>query len=165
MNQAGGRKELINPGDIAIIGISLRLPFADNPDRFWELLSNSIDTVRLPEENRRRDCIYRNKLLQNENEPQFCEGSFLSEVDKFDAAYFGCTPREADYMSLIQRMLLTGSAEAIENAGYRISEVKSGRTGVFVGYIGDGDGGQYMEAMKQLLPSDRKAMAVTGISS
>ncbi len=161
-NQAGGRKELINPGDIAIIGISLRLPFADNPDRFWELLSNSIDTVRLPEENRRRDCIYRNKLLQNENKPQFCEGSFLSEVDKFDAAYFGCTPREADYMSLIQRMLLTGSAEAIENAGYRISEVKSGRTGVFVGYIGDGDGGQYMEAMKQLLPSDRKAMAVTG---
>lgn len=148
--------------DIAIIGASVKLPMADNLNQFWEILINRVNTVRSLPLERKKDCLRRDALLRKKDEAVFYEGSFLSEVDKFDADFFGCMPREADYMSITQRLLLTGAVYAIEDANYTLQELRSSNTGVFVGYIGDSDGTQYMNAMKALLQSSRKSMAVPG---
>ena len=40
--------------DIAIIGIAIKFPKADNVDQFWDILSNGVDCIReLPNERRR----------------------------------------------------------------------------------------------------------------
>lgn len=149
--------------DIAIIGVSLKLPYANTLGELWDVLINGIETKRELPESRKNDCIYCAELLdKSKDDCHFYEGSFLSDVDKFDAGFFGNSPREADYMSIIQRMLLQGAISSIYDAGYPLSQLRSSATGVYVGYIGDGDGGQYMNMMKEILPSNRKAMAVTG---
>ena len=148
--------------DIAIIGASVKLPMADNLNQFWDILINRVNTVRSLPLERKKDCLCRDALLRKKSEAVFYEGSFLSDVDKFDADFFGCMPREADYMSITQRLLLTGAVYAVEDANYTLQELRSSNTGVFVGYIGDSDGAQYMNAMKELLPSTHKSIAVPG---
>ena len=38
--------ETINPNDIAIIGMALRVPGAKNPDEFWQNLSDGVESIR-----------------------------------------------------------------------------------------------------------------------
>ena len=150
-------------GDVAIVGISIKLPSADTIDELWDVLINGIQTKHELPEHRKNDCHYCTELLgKPDTDYHFFEGSFLPEIDQFDAAFFKNSPKEAEYMSIIQRMLLQGAISAVCDAGYPISQIRSSATSVYVGYIGDGDGGQYMNMMKEILPSNRKALAVAG---
>jgi 3-oxoacyl-(acyl-carrier-protein) synthase/NADP-dependent 3-hydroxy acid dehydrogenase YdfG len=148
--------------DVAIVGVSIRLPFANGLDEFWDILSNGVETKHELSIERKEDCGHILKLLGGKQKPQFYDGCFLHDVAGFDAPYFGYNKRDAEYMSVVQRQMLQCAIESIEDAGYAPSQLKTTRTGVYIGYIGDGDGGQYMSLMKELLPSNRKAMSVVG---
>jgi len=108
---------------IAIVGMGCRFPGnANNPDSFWELLKNGIDTSRsIPEDRWERDRRY----TQN--------GHFLDRVDEFDAAFFDLSPREVTAMDPQQRLLLEVTWESLENAGIPASDLSGTATGVFVG--------------------------------
>jgi acyl transferase domain-containing protein/acyl carrier protein len=60
-------------------------------------------------------------------------GSFLADIDAFDAEFFEISPREAAKMDPQQRLLLEVAYEALEHAGIRADSLRQTETGVFVG--------------------------------
>ena len=119
---------------IAIIGIGCRFPGGiRDPQTFWQLLVNGIDAISdIPDDRVDVAPLYD----PNTGAPGKIasrQGGFLDKVDRFDAAFFGVSPREAEYMDPQQRLLLETSWEALEDAGQLPENLKESRTGVFVG--------------------------------
>lgn len=103
---------------IAIVGMGCRLPGgSETPERFWDLLHEGRDAVtEIPPERWDADEYY-------DPDPDapgklYCRyGSFIADVETFDAQFFRIAPREANLMDPQQRLLLETSWEALENAG------------------------------------------------
>lgn len=113
---------------IALIGMSCRLPGADNLEQYWQLLSNQMNMIEsIPEERWNPDDF--NHLDYKVSR----YGSFLNNVREFDAQFFGISPREAAKMDPQQRLLLEASWEALENAGILPASLEGRKVGVFVG--------------------------------
>ena len=62
-------------------------------------------------------------------------GSFLDDIDAFDADFFEISSREAAKMDPQQRMLLEVAWEALEHAGIPPSTLRRSQTGVFAGGV------------------------------
>lgn len=111
---------------IALIGLSCRYPNASNKEDYWQLLSSGTNVItRFPESRR--------QLLKETEESCIPPGwgSFLTDIDHFDAYFFGITPREAMRMDPQQRLLLEVAYEAFEDAGISVEVLAGSATGVF----------------------------------
>ncbi|MBH1937571.1 acyltransferase domain-containing protein, partial [Streptomyces sp. AV19] len=118
-------------GPIAVIGIACRLPGAENPDEFWQLLESGTSAVTsVPADRWTRPPGAESAAIPG-------KGAFLRQVDEFDAAFFGISPREAAAMDPQQRLMLELGWEALEDAGLTTARLARQRTGVFVGAIND----------------------------
>ena len=119
---------------IAIIGMGCRFPGgANNPDIFWQMLRNGVDTVtEIPAERWSLD-EYFDEDQDASGKMYTRYGSFLQKIDEFDPLFFGISPREAASMDPHQRTLLEVSWEALENAGLATDKLAGSRTGVYVG--------------------------------
>ncbi|MET9971606.1 beta-ketoacyl synthase N-terminal-like domain-containing protein, partial [Streptomyces sp. NPDC006356] len=114
-----------DPTAVAIVGVACRLPGADSPDALWELLRAGRSAVtEVPEEHRGRLGTAR-------------WAGLLDHVDRFDAEFFGISPKEAAVMDPQQRLLLELGWEALEDAGIRPADLRGSSTGVFVGAMAD----------------------------
>ncbi|MBD2464423.1 thioester reductase domain-containing protein [Oscillatoria sp. FACHB-1407] len=123
---------------IAIIGIGCRFPGANNPEAFWQLLSNSVDAIaEIPKERWNIDEFY-DPEPGKPGKMSTRWGGFLDQVDQFDPAFFGISPREVERMDPQQRLVLEVAWEAIENAGLAADQLSGSLTGVFMG-IGNYD--------------------------
>src|SRR3546814_17610936 len=60
-------------------------------------------------------------------------GGYLDQVDGFDAAFFGMSPREAVEADPQQRLILELVWEELERAGMPPSRLQGTRTGIFMG--------------------------------
>ncbi|HEX8700827.1 MAG TPA: type I polyketide synthase [Myxococcaceae bacterium] len=122
------------PSPIAIVGIGCRFPGgADDPERFWELLRAGTDAVReVPRERWNVDDYY-DPDPQAPGKMVTRYGTFLDEVDRFDAPFFEISGREAQLMDPQQRLLLQVGWEALESAGLPPDGLKGRAVGVFVG--------------------------------
>ncbi len=113
---------------IAIVGIGCRFPGgADDPEAYWQLMARGTDAVREIPASR-----WPAELLPG-NRPELRWAGLLDQVDGFDAAFFGVSPREAESLDPQQRLLLEVAWEALENAGQQPSALVGSDTGVFVG--------------------------------
>lgn len=132
--------------DIAIIGLSLKMPGADNLPQFWSNLEQGRDFIGPLSEERQRDSlgfIRTFTQLQADSVP-FSHGGFMQDIDKFDYAFFNLSPKEASLMDPNQRLFLQAAWEAIEDAGYGGKRIQGSKTGVYLGYADWPVYGQYI---------------------
>ncbi|MFF5112045.1 SDR family NAD(P)-dependent oxidoreductase [Streptosporangium sp. NPDC000509] len=112
--------KLATSADIAVVGVACRLPQADGPAAFWDLLTGGVDAVT----ERTGDGV-----------PRWA--GRLANKAAFDAAFFGLSPREARYTDPQQRIMLELGWAALEDAGIVPGALKGTPTGVFVGAMAD----------------------------
>ena len=116
--------------DIAIIGMSGRFPKAKNIQEYWENLKNGRECFTQLNDEQILASGVNPELLED---PDYVKVSpILDDYDKFDAQFFGYTPREASMMDPQQRLFLECCWEAFEDAGYNPHEYEE-PVGVFGG--------------------------------
>ncbi|GCE50443.1 acyl transferase domain-containing protein [Thermosporothrix hazakensis] len=115
---------------LAIIGMSGKFPGAATLETFWQNIAGGIKSIRFftdeemlaagidPAELRKPDLVK--------------AGGFLEDVEYFDAAFFGYTPREADIMDPQHRLMLECAWSALEDAAY-VPDTYQGLIGIFAG--------------------------------
>lgn len=120
---------------IAIVGIGCRFPGdVTGPESFWQFLMAGTDAVGEEIPARRWDMHRYYHPDPTRPGKLYCpRAAFLSEVDQFDASFFGITPGEASRMDPQQRILLEVCWEALEDGGLVPQQLAGSRTGVFIG--------------------------------
>ena len=124
--------ESYDPDDgIAIVGMAGRFPGARSPRELWGNLIAGRETIShfRPDELEPADA----DDMTSRADPAYVRArGILEEVDRFDAAFFGITPREAEVLDPQQRLFLEAAWEALEDAGYDPRRF-AGQIGVFAG--------------------------------
>lgn len=119
------------PGlDIAIIGMAGRFPGARDVETFWQNLCAGVESVSVLTDEELLAAGVTPALLAR---PDYVRArAVLDDIDKFDAEFFGFTPREAATLDPQHRLFLECAWEAFENAGYD-PERAGGLCGVYAG--------------------------------
>jgi len=129
MTNSNGDNSAYNTA-IAIIGMAGRFPGARDVEAFWHNIVGGVKSLR----------FFTNEELQAAgvdpallDQPNYVKaGAILDDIDKFDAAFFGLAPRDAETMDPQHRIFLECAWEALEDAAYD-SATYSGLIGVFAG--------------------------------
>ena len=126
-------------GPIAVVGMGLRLPGgACSESSLWRILAEGIDTIsEIPRDRWDLD-VYYDPEPDKPGRMNTRHGSFLQDVDRFDAEFFGLSPREATSTDPQHRLLLETAWETLENAAIGPADLRGSPTGVFIG-IGNSD--------------------------
>jgi acyl transferase domain-containing protein/acyl carrier protein len=139
-DEAGAQPDEEKPGTgagleqaIAIVGIGCRFPGACGPEEFWELLRDGRDAISEVPGDRWNASAFYDPDPTKPGKAASRWGGFVDAVDRFDAAFFGIRPIEAERMDPQQRMLLEVTWEALEDAGIVVRELAGLDVGTFVG--------------------------------
>ena len=115
---------------IAIIGMAGRFPGANSVEEFWQNLCDGVESITFFTEEQMLEAGVDPALLAN---PKYVKARpILADVEHFDAAFFGYSPREAELLDPQHRLFLECCWEALERAGYD-PETYEGLIGVFGG--------------------------------
>jgi phthiocerol/phenolphthiocerol synthesis type-I polyketide synthase E len=120
-----------SPGSegVAIIGMGLRFPDANTPEELWKNLCEGKESITFFDDSR-LDRSVSDDLKRN---PAYVKArGVLEDADKFDAAFFNISPREAQITDPQARLFLEVSAAALEDAGH-VPEGFKGLIGIFGG--------------------------------
>jgi microcystin synthetase protein McyG len=116
--------------DIAVIGMSCRFPGANTIDEFWHNLQNGVESITFFSEAELAEAGIDPASV---NHPNYVKASpILSQVEWFDAEFFGYSAREAEVMDPQQRLFLECAWEALEIAGYN-PQTYEGSIGLYAG--------------------------------
>ncbi|SYX83878.1 SDR family NAD(P)-dependent oxidoreductase [Paenibacillus alvei] len=106
--------------DIAVVGMSCRLPGADSPEEYWKLLVEGRSSIRqVP--------VSRWESWTN------CYAGLLDDIAKYDAAFFRISEQDAKVMDPQALLLLEECLKLWHQAGYDYKEVKGRPVGVYIG--------------------------------
>lgn len=119
---------------IAIVGIGLRLPGGnDTRESLAEFLRSGRDGTGPIPSDRWDVAAFESDDPAAKGTIRTRGGGFLQGIDRFDPAFFGISPKEADYVDPQQRLLLETAWEALEDAGLDAHALRGGDGGVYVG--------------------------------
>ncbi|RCJ39570.1 hypothetical protein A6770_38810, partial [Nostoc minutum NIES-26] len=116
--------------EIAIIGMSCRFPGAPNIEAFWQNLRDEIESISFFSDEELLSTGVKPELLSHPNYVR--SKAVLPDIELFDAAFFGFSPKEAKTIDPQHRLFLEVSWEALESAGYNPKPF-AGEIGVYAG--------------------------------
>lgn len=125
------RKDDYTGLEIAVIGMALKFPGANNPEEFWENLKSGKENIKFFSEEEldalKVDAATRRK-------PAFVNsgGGMIDNKEYFDADFFGYTPEEAILMDPQTRLFHEVTWQALEDSGYAVDNY-DGRIGLYAG--------------------------------
>ena len=116
--------------EVAVIGMAGRFPGARSIQEFWQNLRQSVESIApLNDEQLLAQGVSAETLA----DPNYVKvAGLIEDVDLFDAAFFGLSPREAEILDPQQRLFLETAVSALETAGYD-AERYPGSIGVYGG--------------------------------
>jgi malonyl CoA-acyl carrier protein transacylase len=122
----------VGNSDIAVIGMSCRFPGANNIDEFWQNLVNGVESISFFSDEEVIAAGIDPKLVKN---PNYVKAKpILTDIETFDAEFFGYSSREAELMDPQQRLLLECAWESLEDAGYNPFNY-DGAIGIYAGAL------------------------------
>lgn len=115
---------------VAIIGASGRFPSASSIEAYWKMLASGQTGISHFSKAELREKGVADDVL---NLPNYVRaGSVIPDIERFDAAFFDMTPREAEITDPQHRILLECAYDALDNAGYAIDDYE-GSIAVYAG--------------------------------
>lgn len=116
--------------DIAIVAMAVRLPGARTMTEFWQKLASATECITTASDDELRRVGTPAALL---SDPRYVRArSRVDDVERFDAEFFGMSPREAEITDPQHRIFLECAWEALEQAGY-VADTRRYRIGVYAG--------------------------------
>ena len=114
---------------IAIIAMAGRFPGARDVETLWRNLCDGLEGIRFF----RPDEIDPGVRAELRNDPDYVRArGVIDDVEMFDAAFFGISPKEAELMDPQQRIFLELAWQCLERGGYAPDETRV-PVGVFAG--------------------------------
>jgi amino acid adenylation domain-containing protein len=123
-------KKKISTEDIAIVGLTVDVPGADNIQDFWNILKEQKETIHFYSDEELKDIGVDESLIRSSNYVK-AKGR-VEDLDYFDNKFFDIPPREVNMTSPQLRLLYKGMWKVFEDAGYYPESV-NGRVGVYIG--------------------------------
>ncbi|MGD2116439.1 MAG: polyketide synthase, partial [Acidobacteriota bacterium] len=115
---------------IAVVGLGCRFPGARNADEFWRNLCGGVESIRTFSTTELADAGVDPSLAGH---PRYVpRRGTVDGIERFDAEFFGLTPREAEITDPQHRLFLECAWQALESAGYAPGTFE-GRAGVYAG--------------------------------
>jgi acyl transferase domain-containing protein len=112
---------------VAIIGMAGRFPGAPDLARFWSNLAGGVESMRRFTDEELLEAGESLAALRDPGYVRVCP--VLDDIDKFDAGFFGFSPKDAAIADPQHRIFLEIAWEAFENAGY--DPIRAGVVGVW----------------------------------
>ncbi|WP_193657821.1 aminotransferase class III-fold pyridoxal phosphate-dependent enzyme [Bacillus cereus] len=148
--------------DIAVIGISLKFPKANDVEQFWRNIAAGRDCIGPLNEARKKDVEQYLHCL-NRDQASLIDGGYLNEIDTFDYPFFKLTPKEASLMDPNQRLFLQTAWHTIESAGYCGNKISGHKVGVYVGFSKSGY--DYERLLSEVVPEKLPQYTVGNLPS
>ncbi|MEV6960322.1 SDR family NAD(P)-dependent oxidoreductase [Streptomyces sp. NPDC051207] len=117
---------------VAVIGMAGRFPGSEDIAGFWADLVGGRDLVTDVPADRWDHRLYHDPRGERPDATDCGHGGFLTDVSRFDAAFFGLTPAEAEGLDPQTRQLMEVLHRTAEDAGVA-GRLRGSATGTFVG--------------------------------
>ncbi|HYW40567.1 MAG TPA: SDR family NAD(P)-dependent oxidoreductase [Terriglobales bacterium] len=115
---------------IAIVGMAGHFPGARNVAEFWQNLKDGVEAIRPFTD---AELLAAGVSAEELAQPEYVKsGVVLEDLDMFDAAFFGFSPKDASIMDPQHRIFLECAWEALEDAGHAPGTFE-GSIGVYAG--------------------------------
>jgi acyl transferase domain-containing protein/acyl-CoA synthetase (AMP-forming)/AMP-acid ligase II/acyl carrier protein len=111
------RQIRVENADVAVIGMACRFPGANSIAQFWQNLCDGVESISFFTDEELLSSGVDPRLLQH---PDYVKASpvLSTDIEAFDAEFFGYSPKEASILDPQQRLLLECAWESLEDAGY-----------------------------------------------
>ena len=116
--------------DIAIVGMAIRVPGANDPEQFWANLAAGVESVQTYTD---AELMAKGVTPGTLADPNYVKAGIpLQDLDQFDPEFFGFSPKEAAILDPQHRHFYEVCWEAFERAGHP-PQAFEGAIGIFAG--------------------------------
>ena len=112
--------------DISIVGMSIKVPNADNIEQLWDIMKNKeVCTGKIPADRWDAEALT----------PDVNWMGSVKDYNDFDPSFFRISPREACHMEPQQKMILQEVWRCIEDSGIPLKELQRKKTAVYISFF------------------------------